>query len=143
MPGGFMTEPRRLERLRAAHWRIAALAGVAVLALSTASCTDVLGGNDELEILWPAPNATLYDEEVLRARVRNRHPEDYDIYWYVDDSRAELMWDEWDDRTPHKAYVVDTWYWDWRGRGPYTVGFVAEDYRGREIARRTVRVYVE
>jgi hypothetical protein len=38
---------------------------------------------------------------------------------------------------------VDTWYWDWRRRGPYTVGFIAEDRRGREIAHRTVRVYVE
>lgn len=131
-------------RLRVVPVRVAAMAGIAAaLVLSAAACTDVLGAGEDLEILWPARNATLYDEEVLRARVRNRQLDDYDIYWYVDDSRARLMWDEWDDRTPHKAYVVDTWLWDWRGRGPYTVGFIAEDYRGREIAHRTVRVYVE
>jgi hypothetical protein len=131
-------------RMRTVPVRVAAVAVIAAaLALSTAACSDVLGGGDDLEIIWPARNATLYDDEVLRARVRNRHLEDYDIYWYVDNSREVRMWDEWDHRTPHKAFVVDTWLWDWRGRGPYTVGFVAEDYRGRVIARRTVRVYVE
>jgi len=121
----------------------AIVAAVAALALSTAACGDVLGGNNDIEILWPRSNARLWDEEVLRARVRGRQLNDYDIYWSIDGGVERLMWNEWEDRTPHKAYVVDTWYWDWNGRGPYTLRFVAEDYRGREIARRTVRVYVE
>jgi hypothetical protein len=119
-------------------------AALALIALSLAACTDIVGVSDrDLEIIWPRQGAVLYDHEMLRARVRHRHLDDYDIYWYVDDSRERRMWDEWDARTPHKAYLVDTWHWNWRGRGPYTVGFVAEDYRGRVIARRTVRVYVE
>ncbi|HEX6134363.1 MAG TPA: hypothetical protein VFZ24_10370 [Longimicrobiales bacterium] len=136
---------RRLAaRVRSLPLRVAGpIAVTAALAVSTAACTDVLGGGDQLEIIWPSRDAVLYDEEVLRARVRNRRLEDYEIYWYVDNSSEQRMWDEWDDGTPHKVYVVDTWFWDWRGSGPYTVGFIAEDYRGREIARRTVRVYVE
>lgn len=124
--------------------RLGAIAvSVGALALPAASCTDVLGGSDDIEILWPTRNASLWDEEVLRARVGHRDLNDYDIYWSIDGGVERLMWNEWEDRTPHKAYVVDTWYWDWNGSGPYTLRFVAEDYRGREIARRTVQVYVE
>jgi hypothetical protein len=119
------------------------LALLAGLTLSAGACTDLTGvGARDLEVLWPRNGATLSDYEVLRARVRGYDLDDYDIYWYVDDGRERRMWNEWDERPPHKADVVDTWFWDWRGRGPYTVGFVAEDRRGRQIAHRTVRVYV-
>lgn len=121
---------------------------VAALALVLAGCGDLTGvgvgmGGRDLEILWPRDNAVLRDIETIRARVRGYDLDDYEIYWYVDDSREYRMRDAWDERPPYKYDVVDTWYWDWRGRGPYTVGFIAEDRRGREIARRTVRVYVE
>ncbi|MGH7465927.1 MAG: hypothetical protein ACREK1_12175 [Longimicrobiales bacterium] len=140
----FIRLSHRIARLRGMPVRVAVVAVLAALAVSVAGCSDVLGaGDSDLEILWPDRNATLFDEEVLRARVRHRHLDDYEIYWYVDDSRERRMWNEWDASTPHKAYLVDTWLWDWRGRGPYTVGFIAEDYQGRVIARRTVRVYVE
>jgi hypothetical protein len=119
------------------------LATVAVLGLSAASCTDITGSGRDLEIIWPRNNSVLFDEEILRARLRGWDLDEYDIYWYIDDSRERLMYDQWHERPRHKAYLVDTWYWDWRGRGPYTVGFTAVDRRGREIAHRTVRVYVE
>jgi hypothetical protein len=138
---------RLFARVFGARGRAArAAAGMAVIAtaLSAVSCVDLVSAGDrDLEILWPRNGATLVDEEMLRARLRGWDLEDYDIYWYVDDSREELMWNEWDDGTPYKADIVDTWYWDWNGRGPYEVGFIAEDDLGREIARRTVRVYVE
>jgi predicted small secreted protein len=117
---------------------------LAAVSLSLTACTDIYGvGHRDLEIMWPRQGAVLYDVEVLRARVRGLHLEEYDIYWYVDDRRERRMWNEWYDRPEHKAYEVDTWFWNWRGRGPYTVGFTAVDRRGREIAHRTVRVYVE
>jgi hypothetical protein len=119
-----------------------ALAVIAVAGFAITSCGDAVGvGHRDLEILWPRNGDTLMDEEVLEARVRGYHLDDYEIYWYVDDSRERRMWNDWNSRT--KVAVVDTWFWDWRGRGPYTVGFIAEDRRGREIAHRTVRVYVE
>jgi hypothetical protein len=119
-------------------------AALAVIALTATSCDELVGAGDRnLEILWPRNGETLVEEELLRARLRGWDLEDYDIYWYVDDGREELMWDEWEDGTPYKAYLADTWLWDWNGRGPYEVGFIAEDNLGREIARRTVRVYVE
>lgn len=121
-------------------------AGVLVLlaaSLGLGACGDLVGvGDRSLEIIWPRNGATLHDVEVLRARVRGYDLDDYDIYWYVDDSRERRMWNERRERPPHKSEVVDTWFWDWRGRGPYTVGFIAEDRRGRHIAHRTVRVYV-
>jgi hypothetical protein len=124
--------------------RVAATAAVALIAILAGSCTDLVGVSDrDLEIIWPRRDATLYDLEVLRARLRGQSLDDYDMYWYVDDSRERRMWNERYDRPAHKAAEVDTWLWDWNGRGPYTVGFVAVDRRGREVAHRTVRVYVE
>lgn len=125
--------------------RAAVLAtAVAAASLSFTACTDLVGVRDrDLEILWPRDGAVLFDEELLRARLRGYSLDEYEIYWYVDDSRERRMWNEWGARTPHKVFLVDTWFWDWRGRGPYTVGFIAEDRRGRELAHRTVRVWVE
>lgn len=120
---------------------LAALA--AGIALTAAGCGEITEARFvELEILYPHHGAALMDEEVLRARVRGMRLEDYSVYWYVDGGRERRMWNEWHARPQHKAFVVDTWYWDWRGHGPYTVGFVAEDRYGREIGHRTVRVYV-
>lgn len=131
---------RMLARMR----RVTVVAVLATTSVLFGACTDLVGvGQRDIEILWPRQGAVLYDYEMLRARVRGYDLDDYEIYWYVDDSRQWRMWNVYNDRPEHKAYEVDTWYWDWRGRGPYTVGFIAEDRRGREIARRTVRVYVE
>jgi hypothetical protein len=124
--------------------RLARLIGMlAVLTLTLGGCVDIVGARDrDLEIIWPRNGATLYDYETLRARLRGYDLDDYEIYWYVDNGRERRMWNEWHERPPHKAVDVDTWLWDWRGRGPYTVGFIAEDWRGRQLAHRTVRVYV-
>lgn len=129
---------------RRRSWRRgAAVLALAAVTLSLSTCTDIVGIRDrDLEILWPRNNATLSGEEYLEVRLRGYRLYEYEVYWYVDDSREQRMWNEWDDYPEHKAYIVDTWYWDWRGRGPYTVGFIAEDYRGRQLAHRTVRVYV-
>jgi hypothetical protein len=124
--------------------RMAPAATLAVLGVAIGACTDMATVHaTDLEILWPARGVTLFDEEVLQVRLRGYSLDDYEVYWYVDDSRERRMWNVWNARPPHKAFVVDTWYWDWRGRGPYTVGFIAEDRWGRQLAHRTVRVYVE
>jgi hypothetical protein len=124
--------------------RPAPVAAIAVLVLVVAGgCGDVVGiGAGRLEILYPIHGAALVDEVILQARVPGRSLDDYEIYWYVDDSRERRMWNAWDYRPQHKAYVVDTWFWNWRGAGPYTIGFIAEDRYGRQIDHRTVRVYV-
>jgi hypothetical protein len=128
---------RGRRRIRALVLTIA----IAGASLALGSCTDVYGpGGGRLDILWPTNGATLVDEEVFRARVSGYDLDEYEIYWYVDDSREERMWNDWNGRS--KVFVEDTWFWDWRGSGPYTIGFIAEDYRGRRIAHRTVRVYV-
>lgn len=117
---------------------------IALLTVPLGACVDVIGsGSRDLEILWPHNGSTLYGYEVLRARVRGYDLEDYDIYWYIDDGVERRMYDEWYENPPHKAYGVDTYDWYWNGRGPYTIGFIAEDYRGRRIARREIRVYVD
>jgi hypothetical protein len=135
-----MSRTRGFRRMRAA----ALIAFMAVLTLPLGACVDALGtGSRDLEIIWPRNGATLYDYEVLRARVRGYDLDEYDIYWYVDDGREWRMYDEYYEHPEHKSAGVDTWEWYWNGRGPYTIGFVAEDWRGRRIAHRTVRVYVE
>jgi hypothetical protein len=127
----------------AAPRRLLLAAVLLVASLGLSACDDLYGvGQRDLEILWPRDNVTLQDEEVLRVRLRGRSLEDYDVYWYVDNSPERLMWDDRRERPAQKVYLVDTWFWDWRGRGPYTVGFTAVDRQGREIAHRTVRVYV-
>lgn len=121
-----------------------ALAGLAVIGLAVSACVE-LGTYParDMEIMWPVRGAVMFDEEVLQVRIPGYRLDDYEVYWYVDGGPAVRMWNVRSTRTPHKAYVVDTWYWDWRGRGPYTVGFIAEDRWGHEIAHRTVRVYVD
>jgi hypothetical protein len=137
-----VTERSGIRRLARAGARTV-LAGLAALAVTLAGCSDLTGVSDrDLEILWPRQGATLVDEEYLEVRLRGYQLDEYEVYWYVDDSEEVRMWDEWDDSPPHKAYWVDTYFWDWRGRGPYTLGFIAEDHRGRQLAHRTVRVYV-
>lgn len=124
-------------------------AAALAVVLFTASCDLPLGvgdpfGSAYIEIAWPENDARLYGTEVFRARLRDgRRLDDYEMYWYVDDGRDERMYDNWQDRTPHKFDEVDVYRWDWRGRGPYTVTFVAEDYSGRVIGERSVRVYVD
>lgn len=131
---------------RPARARGIAAAALVAATLSLGACTDLVVGigdrDRDLEIIWPRHGATLVDEEVLRVRLRGYDLDEYEVYWYVDDGPERRMWNEWHERPPHKSYLVDTWYWDWNGTGPYTVGFIAEDRRGREIAHRTVRVYV-
>lgn len=124
--------------------RIARLiALMALLTLSLGACVDSLGvGSRDLEIIWPRNGSTLESYEVLRARVRGYDLDEYDIWWYVDDGVERRMYDEWYERPEHKSYEVDTYDWYWNGSGPYEIGFVAEDWRGRRIAERTVRVYV-
>jgi hypothetical protein len=139
-----MTTRPRKELARRTGTRLFVALFAAALVLTTTSCADLVGvGDRDLEIIWPRSNERLWGEETLRARLRHRDLDDYDIYWYVDNWRERRMWNEWQDRTPHKAYVVDTWYWDWNGRGPYTITFIAEDRYGRRLAQREVRVYVE
>ncbi|CAN5855722.1 hypothetical protein BH23GEM9_BH23GEM9_35210 [soil metagenome] len=134
----------RVQTLQARVRVVALLAVLGAFSLSLGACTDIIGvGDRDLEIIWPRQGATLYDEETLRARLRGYDVDEYEIYWYVDDGIERRMWNDRNRRPPSKAFTVDTWFWDWRGRGPYTVGFIAEDRRGREIAHRTVRVYVE
>lgn len=121
------------------------IAIIAVALIPLTACVDLVDVDRrtrDIEIIWPRHNAVLYDYEVLRARVRGYDLDEYDIWWYVDDSREHRMYDEWRERPAHKAFEVDTWDWYWNGSGPYTVGFIAEDRHGREIAHRTVRVYV-
>ena len=133
---------KNLSGIRGSFATLTMFIGVSALCMTLAAC-DVVGVNDrDLEIIWPRHDATLVDEEYLEVRLRGYRLDEYEVYWYVDDGREERMWDEWDDYPEHKAYIVDTWYWDWRGSGPYTVGFIAEDHRGRRLAHRTVRVYV-
>ncbi|MGH7475929.1 MAG: hypothetical protein ACRELD_06550 [Longimicrobiales bacterium] len=133
---------------RSRLFRARSLAAAAALALLLSGCVDagdVFGIGGGIEVLHPEDGERLYGVTTLRARVRDNryHPEDYRMFWYVDDSREYEMYDEWDTRTPHKVDVVDARYWNWRGRGPYTVGFIAEDWRGRRIAERRIRVYVD
>lgn len=120
------------------------IALMAALTLPLGACDDVVGvGSRDIEIMWPRNGATLYGYETLRARVRGYDLDDYDIFWYVDGGVQRRMYDEWRDHPEHKYYDIDTWDWYWNGRGPYEIGFIAEDWRGRRIAHRTVRVYIE
>jgi hypothetical protein len=118
---------------------------VAALTIPFAGCVDTIGigTSRDLEIMWPRNGATLYGYEVLRARVRGYDLDDYEIYWYIDGGVERRMRNEWYESPRHKYYPVDTYDWYWRGRGPYEIGFIAEDWRGRRIAHRTVRVYVD
>jgi hypothetical protein len=65
----------------------------------------------------------------------------YKMFWQVDNGQLNAMADNLADY-PHKEASVSLAGWNWRGAGPYTLNYVAQDSSGKLLAQKTITIYV-
>jgi endoglucanase len=126
--------------------------GTAAFALATSACSDsaydaafepsfLSASSANLEIVSPAADATLSGTSTLRARLTDRSGTSYTMYWQVDGGSRVRM----SESGGYHHSTADVSTWSWRGAGPYTISFTAEQkVRGRVtvVGRGSVEVYV-
>lgn len=108
-------------------------------ATPTPTPTPPVGGS-EIEIWWPTNGTTLSGVQPFKARLTNLNLSQYKMYWQVDGGQLNEMADNTTDG-PHKEAVVNLSGWTWRGKGPYTLNFVAKDAAGQVLKQRSIQVY--
>jgi endoglucanase len=93
-----------------------------------------------VDIASPAPNVTLSGSTLLKARLTNRSTYGYTMTWQVDGGARTTMTVNGDYHTAS----VDPSTWNWRGAGPYTITFVAEEkVKGKKVVvgNASIQVY--
>lgn len=99
-------------------------------------------GQYAMEIWWPVNGATLSGVQPFKAKLSNVDLSQYTMYWQVDGGQLNSMPDNSTDG-PHKEAAVNISAWNWRGRGPYTLNFVAKDASGRVLRQQSVQINVQ
>ncbi|MEK7218613.1 MAG: glycoside hydrolase family 6 protein [Patescibacteria group bacterium] len=92
-----------------------------------------------LDVWWPTDNAVISGTQPFKVMLQDHVVQEYEAYWQVDGDRLNPMTTSMEGY-PHKETSVDLSGWTWRGRGPYTVTFVAKDGAGTVLAMRSVRI---
>lgn len=95
----------------------------------------------EINIWWPTNNSSISGVQPFKAMVPGRELGSYTMYWQVDGGTLNVM-DNSDQDYPHKESLVDVSPWRWRGSGPYTVNFVAQDNSGQTIAEKWIQLFI-
>ncbi len=95
-----------------------------------------------ISVWWPTQNATLSGTQPFKSLVDGMALANYKMYWRVDGGVENLMGDS-NNGGAHKEASVSVKSWTWRGRGPYTITFVAKNLQGTVIAQRNVTIYVQ
>lgn len=101
-----------------------------------------VAGQYTISIWWPTNGATLSGIQPFKAVVNNLNLSQYNLYWQVDGGNLVLMPDNHTD-APHKEASVAVNGWTWRGRGPYTVNFVAKDLSGSTLVQQSIQIFVQ
>ncbi len=91
-------------------------------------------------IWWPTDGAAISGTQPFKARLENVSLENYSMLWQVDGGVLNPMYDSYSEGA-HKEAQVDVTNWSWKGRGPYTVTFVARDGKNSELARKSISIY--
>ena len=94
-----------------------------------------------LSVWWPTEQAEITGLHAFKARLEGRSLTSYEMFWQVDGDRENAMYDSRADGGRKEA-MVDVSRWNWRGRGPYAVTFVARDASRNVIAQRTVSIRI-
>jgi hypothetical protein len=95
-----------------------------------------------IDIWWPTDGSNVGGSIVpFKALVENRDVSTYNIYWQVDGGGLVFMPTNTTDY-PHKEFDADLTNWTWRGNGPYTVNFVAQDLSGNVLGQKSVSITV-
>lgn len=95
----------------------------------------------QVSIWWPTEGSTLSGTQPFKGVVSQLQLTQYKMFWQVNGGQLNLMYDSYTS-APHKEARVDVSNWTWRGRGPYTINFVAQDLNGKAIGNKSVNVYV-
>ena len=96
----------------------------------------------DVQVWWPKPSATLKGEQPFKAAAGNMAPDQYDMYWQVDNGGLILMKDN-PTGGVHKESIVDLAGWTWSGAGPYYLTFTAKDKSGKTIGEQRVQINIE
>ena len=94
-----------------------------------------------LDIWWPAEGAAVSGVEPWKGLLVDKPLSEYELYWQVDGDRLNRLPDNWEG-VPHKEDQIDLSGWNWKGRGPYRITFVAKNGAGGVLAEQSVNIYV-
>jgi len=90
-------------------------------------------------VWWPTDGAHVIGTQPFKALVDGMSVDQYDMYWQVDGGGLVLMPSSYTGY-PHKETAVDLSGWNWKGKGPYIITFVAKQ-NGVTITQRSVSIY--
>lgn len=94
-----------------------------------------------IDVWWPTENVTVSGTQPFKAMLKDYSVNDYQMFWQVDGDKQNPMYDSSVDY-PHKEAMVDLSTWNWRGRGPYRITFVAKKADGSTISQRDVTIFI-
>jgi len=92
-----------------------------------------------VDIWWPTDGVTMSGTQPLKAMLENADVNNYHMYWQVDGGQRNEMFNSTQDY-PHKEALVDFTGWSWKGRGPYTLTFIATDQNGNTLGSKSVNI---
>ncbi len=95
-----------------------------------------------VEVWWPSDGSRVSGVQPFKAMVNNMDIGQYQMFWQVDGDRLNVMGDSNEDY-PHKESLVDLTGWNWKGTGPYTINFVAQNSSGQAISEKAVNIYIQ
>ncbi|HSH56105.1 MAG TPA: hypothetical protein VK983_04750, partial [Candidatus Limnocylindrales bacterium] len=94
--------------------------------------------SENIEVWWPAPNASISGTQPFKAIMPHRTLDQYALFWRVDGGPKERLYN-YQTEYPHKERPVNVTLWQ---PGPHTIEFLAYDKAGKMIGIKQVRVTV-
>lgn len=131
---------RRVKKTKPLSSWLAVIAATAVMLTTAVSAENWLSA--KINPWWPLAGVSVSGQQPIKADVPGYTVESYNMYWSVDGGNLNFMATNYTDY-PHKETVIDYNTWTWRGMGPYELTYHAVDLAGTEIARTTVKIYVD
>ena len=103
--------------------------------------TEQVPETKKLDVWWPTNGASVSGTIALKMMLENAAISDYRAYWQVDGGALKELDSNYNDY-PHKESSVDVSGWNWKGKGPYAITFIAQNKNGQEIGRSAVSVTI-
>lgn len=93
---------------------------------------------DDILIYSPEDGSSLAGVQQFKASIENKNPEDYAMYWRVD----EGDWNSMNTNGSLKEASVDLSAWKWNTTNKYKIEFMAKDKNGSELDRESVIINI-
>ncbi|MDB5224765.1 MAG: hypothetical protein JWO43_387 [Candidatus Adlerbacteria bacterium] len=116
-------------------------AAISIIIISPFVLSNALASDNPTSIWWPTDGYHAGGPQPLKAVVSGIAIEQYDMFWQVDGGSLNPMSNNYTD-APHKEAIVDMTGWNWHGKGPYVINFVAKQ-NGAVVTERSITVYNE